>query len=1116
VTLKITARDAVGKPLSAGGVSWRVALTGPLDLAEGERRTQLAHVTDNLDGTYTATFVPVRPGQFALDVRPQGVSTTDAAFAVPLGAAATITVAPQPNGAAQFDIATSLVQGAGVSRAIEGRRSTFRIIAKDKFAVQMPAGGLQFEGLVQAKDGGSSVTIAFVDNNDGTYTGTYQLAVGSAALPAGWAITVLLDGQQIVSGDVRVLEAGTGAVSVTQSQALGPALANAVAGRTQSILVLVNDVSGLPYVGGGVRVTAEALLVGEPPVVVNGTDRGDGSYEILYRVEKAGQYQLTVKIDGVPVPRSPFQAPGFGRHHALSRAPFKMRAELNAAMATMTEVERMVLMAREFGVDGAPELAALVGAEVRFVLRGLAADGAEVALGKVAVEMRSAAHRVPATVEALADGSVAVVFTPRAPGRYAAHATVGGAVLPTRLVVVVRRLPGESEFDVGGSFAFGHVERAVVGQPLAIGVATVDRAGLPLEKGGERFVAHVVPRVERADSPLGQPFSVPLRDNADGTYTLALAPHVAVPHTVTIVHVATQRVVARTPFVIAVTSDGASSPCRTFSPKQSIVSGPGLKGAVAGRTARFVVHTRDRSGKGLPFGGLRFAVKVAGPVTVESRVTDNGDGSYTVEYQTPRAGQYVVSVRTPDVAHTAIGARDSYSVRVLPWLEPQATLLVGAERPLLPQSIVTLTLAMRDADEKPLEATGLWLGARLVAADGAASVAHVIDNGDGTYGLRLRVPATAGAAQLEVTVAGAPLKHEPFAVQIADVVNSEAVEAAYEYSVLTERHSTEPLSVVRVVEGVATRLAVRVRDAAKQPLAIGGDALRAAVVAKNLPGTTELRSVPVPVVDLGDGSYGVDVVVSNFIADTVAWSVRVERVATGAVVVERAIERIADAGVLFRAAPSAAASATASESAVASAAASYAYGSLVRAPVAIGAPLDVAVQLVAADGSPAPVRGEQRVELLLRGAPSTGYVNQLVLLRAGANGVLVATDEAAKVTLPVGLYVAQLSVDGVAARSSRADGAQRLDGDDARAPTGARCRLAAPTTARSSGRRSASARSTPSRTRRASSSSSRATATARRSRRPASTSATARRWRRSRWRCSARAASRSSRRRCSR
>jgi hypothetical protein len=62
-------------------------------------------------------------------------------------------------------------------------------------------------------------------------------------------------------------------------------------------------------------------------------------------------------------------------------------------------------------------------------------------------------------------------------------------VLPTPLVVVVRRVAGEGEFDVAASFAFGHVERA--------------------------------------DSPLGQPFDVPLRDNEDGTYELSFVPHIA-------------------------------------------------------------------------------------------------------------------------------------------------------------------------------------------------------------------------------------------------------------------------------------------------------------------------------------------------------------------------------------------------------------------------------------------------------------------------------------------------------------------------------------------------------------------------------------------------------------
>jgi hypothetical protein len=114
-----------------------------------------------------------------------------------------------------------------------------------------------------------------------------------------------------------------------------------------------------------------------------------------------------------------------------------------------------------------------------------------------------------------------------------------------------------------------------------------------------------------------------------------------VTHTVTIVHCASQRVVARTPFAITVTSDGVSS--GVFSPAKSVVEGDGLFTAVAGRTARFVVRSRDADRHALQSGGLRLAVKVAGPVTVEPRVTDNGDGSYAVEYQTPRAGQYVVA-----------------------------------------------------------------------------------------------------------------------------------------------------------------------------------------------------------------------------------------------------------------------------------------------------------------------------------------------------------------------------------------------------------------------------------------------------------------------------------------
>jgi hypothetical protein len=1023
-TFKITSRNAAGNLLTSGGVQWRVALNGPLAVDAAQRHTTFARVTDNLDGTYTAAFTPIEAGEFSIDIRPAGVSTTDPALAVPLSSS-TITVVANANGGGMFDIAYSTVTGAGSARAVEGRNAQFTIVAKDKYAVQMASGGLVFSGVVAAKDGSSTAVIRFEDNNDGTYTGTYQLAVGASQLPAGWAIQVQLDGQDVLTGDVRVLEAGTGAVSVAQSQALGTALRTIVAGRTQSVIVLVNDANGAPFVAGGVNVAAEVQTAGEMPVLAKGTDRGDGSYELRFRVETPGVYQLRITVDGQHVPGSPFTV-NAAAGSTRQPTPFLMRAELDVQMATMSEMERMVHTERTYGRT-VPELATLVDEEARFVVRSLADDGAEMeplADDELVVEMRSAAHRYVAQVVPVGDGSFSVSFTPRAPGRYEAFATFNGVAVPTPMVVVVRRFAGEGEFDAAATFAFDHVERVAVGELCSVGVVAVDRAGLPMARGGERFVARVVPRVERADAPLGRPFSVPLRDNGDGTYTMQFAPHVAVAHVVTIEHEATRRVMARTPFAVAVSSGNAASAdalAGVFSPAKSTVEGDGLVSAVAGRTARFVVRTRDANRHPLQSGGLHFKVRVAGPVTVEPRVTDNGDGTYSVEYQTPRAGQYVVSVRTPDAAHQAIGQQDSYSVAVLDWLAPAEATLIGAERPLVAGSVATLTLVTRDAHQNPIISGGLWLSARVSDAAGTVSVAHVTDHGDGTYALRFVVPSTAvDSAELEVSVAGAPLRHEPFVVAVAAAgADATPVAAAYEYTTLTERFGTEALDAVLVQEGVALSVALHLHDAAKQPLAIGGDELRAFIVAKDLPGTTVPRLVAVPIVDNGDGSFLVDVVVSNFIASSVHWSLRVERVANGAVVIERAVVRRADAP-LFRAPPSAGAAAVSADVDSVQAAASYAFGPLVRAPTAVGASVTLGVQLMADASTAAAASGEllKHVAVVLRGSPASGVVGLTLPLAVAADSQTLVVAAEQSLSVAVGVYLAHVTIDGVEVRAS--------------------------------------------------------------------------------------------------
>lgn len=78
--------------------------------------------------------------------------------------------------------------------------------------------------------------------------------------------------------------------------------------------------------------------------------------------------------------------------------------------------------------------------------------------------------------------------------------------------------------------------------------------------------------------------------------------------------------------------------------------GGGLYTCRVGKTSEFSIHGQDALGRKLRTGGAPLRVSVeqrsgrGGERTVEGQVCDNGDGTYLVRYEAPRAKPYVVTV----------------------------------------------------------------------------------------------------------------------------------------------------------------------------------------------------------------------------------------------------------------------------------------------------------------------------------------------------------------------------------------------------------------------------------------------------------------------------------------
>ena len=76
----------------------------------------------------------------------------------------------------------------------------------------------------------------------------------------------------------------------------------------------------------------------------------------------------------------------------------------------------------------------------------------------------------------------------------------------------------------------------------------------------------------------------------------------------------------------------------------STASGDGLYTAMAKTRASFEITAHDQLGDRRPVGGDPFQVSVRGAAYVYAKVTDNGDGSYSVEYKPSTSGAYTIAI----------------------------------------------------------------------------------------------------------------------------------------------------------------------------------------------------------------------------------------------------------------------------------------------------------------------------------------------------------------------------------------------------------------------------------------------------------------------------------------
>jgi adhesin/invasin len=280
-TVTLTAKDANGTALTTGGA------TVVFSLGSGTTVGTFGPVTDNHNGTYTATFTASTVGSNTIKatLNSQAVTTTAPTI--------TVTAAPAP-GAISAARSTVAVSPASVAT---GGTSTITLTAKDANGTPLTTGGATVNFAL-----GSGMTIGGIgpvtNNNNGTYTATF-----TATTAGSNTITATINAQPVTTPAPTLTVTATtapGPISLSQSTvAISPA--SVAVGNTATATLTAKDASGTLLTTGG---SAVAFSLGTGTAVGTFgevTDNHNGTYTATFTASTVGSNTVKATVGGQPV-----------------------------------------------------------------------------------------------------------------------------------------------------------------------------------------------------------------------------------------------------------------------------------------------------------------------------------------------------------------------------------------------------------------------------------------------------------------------------------------------------------------------------------------------------------------------------------------------------------------------------------------------------------------------------------------------------------------------------------------------------------------------------------------------------------------------------------------------
>ena len=676
-TVTLTARDANGNQEPTGGS------TVVFSLGAGSANGTFSSVTDNGDGTYTATFTGTVAGTNTITASIDGTPLTSTA--------PTITVTPGPVDPSQTTVSVS-----PSSIQVNGT-STVTLTARDSNGNQEPTGGSTVVFSLGAGTGSGTFS-SVTDNGDGTYTATFTGTVAGTN-----TITATIDGTALTSTAPSITIVGP-ADAAQSTVTLSPSTIDL--NGTTTVTLTARDANGNQEPTGGSTVVFSLGAGTGSGTFSSVTDNGDGTYTATFTGTIAGANTITATIDGTAL---------------TSTAPtITIVGPADAAQSTVT------LSPSTIDLNGTTTV----------TLTARDANGNQEPTGGSTVVFSLGAGTGSGTFSSVTDngdGTYTATFTGTIAGANTITATIDGTALtstaPT-ITIVGPADPSQSTVSVNPASIQS-------GGTTTVTLTARDANGNQEPTGGSTVVFSL-----GAGSANGTFSSV--TDNGDGTYTATFTGTVAGTNTITASIDGTP--LTSTAPTITVTP-GPVDPSQTtvsVSPSSIQVNG----------TSTVTLTARDSNGNQEPTGGstVVFSLGAGTGSGTFSSVTDNGDGTYTATFTGTVAGTNTITATIDGTALTStapsitiVGPADAAQSTVT--LSPSTIDLNGT---------TTVTLTARDANGNQEPTGGSTVVFSLGAGTGSGTFSSVTDNGDGTYTATF-TGTIAGANTITATIDGTAL-----------------------------------------------------------------------------------------------------------------------------------------------------------------------------------------------------------------------------------------------------------------------------------------------------------------------------------------------------------------------